>query len=187
MRKIGARPARGREVDRERGIVHPRAELPTRDARLGHFEDDATDLPPLAHDRAGDFHARHGEVLAEDAVLELAAELPFPPNRVFARVRVHRLVRSAVELGGGLLVSPDVHSAHRHAPFDRRLPDGRFVYPPHPFDLARRANIDRQQLSAHGNGARSLTKPGCDSTRAIHAAIAGRPDMSIPVSCATCV
>src|SRR4029450_2775679 len=57
--EIGPRPARGREVDRERGVVHPRAELPARDARLGHFEDDATDLPALAHDRAGDVHARH--------------------------------------------------------------------------------------------------------------------------------
>src|SRR5262245_7778827 len=117
--QVGAGPARCCEVDGEGGIVHPRTELPAWDAGLGHFEDDAADLPPLAHDCTRDLHARHGEVLPEDAVLELAPELLLPPRRVLASVGIDRLLRPAVELGCGLLITPDVRPAHSRPPLDR--------------------------------------------------------------------
>src|SRR4029078_13038078 len=100
---------------------HARAELPARDAWLRHLENGAADLPALSHDRAGHVHAGHRQVLAEDAVLQLAAELPFPPDRVLACVGVHRLVRASMELAVGLVVSGDVYSAHRQCAVERRL------------------------------------------------------------------
>src|SRR6185436_69200 len=171
--EVGARLARGREVDGERCVLHARAELPARNARLGDLEDGAADLPELADHGARDVHSRHRQVLAEVAVLELAAELPLPPGGVFARVRIDRLVGPAVHLPVGLVVAGDVDSPHRHAPLDGRLPDGGRFPPAQPFDLPRRADVDGEQPAAHGKGDRSLTKPGWDSTRAIQAAIAG--------------
>src|SRR6185436_20592125 len=56
--EVGARPASGREVDGERRVLHARAELPARNARLRHLEDGTADLPELADDGSRDVHAR---------------------------------------------------------------------------------------------------------------------------------
>src|SRR5215211_1190932 len=165
-------------MDGKRRVLHAGGKLPARDAGLSDLEDGAADRPALAHDRSRHVHSGHREVLAEVAVFELPPDLSLPPVQVLPRVGIDGFVGPAVHFAVGLVVSGNVDAVHGHAPFDRGFPDRRRLPPPEPIDLARRANVDGKQRPAHEKGARSLLKPGWDSTRAIQAAIAGRPDIS---------
>src|SRR4051812_8264845 len=74
--QVGAWPtARGEEL-REARVAHPEAELEARQARLRDLEQGAAHGPALADHGPRDGQAAHGEVLAERARSERAAQLP---------------------------------------------------------------------------------------------------------------
>ena len=91
----------------------------------------------------------HGEVLAEGPGLERVPELGRPPVVVLDRVRVDRLVGTAVDAAVGLVVTVEVDAAHRDPARDRRLPDAGLDRAPVPLDAPDRTHVHRHHLR-HG-------------------------------------
>src|SRR4051794_18417379 len=121
--QVRARALGPREALEHLRIAEAQAQLEAREARLADLELDRAEPPALADHRAAHVDARDGEVLAEGAGPELAAQLGRPPRDVLARVRVDRLVRAAVHAPVGLVVALDIHAGHAHATVDGRLGD----------------------------------------------------------------
>ena len=97
--------------------AHP--ELPARDPRLRHLELGAADPPALADHGVADVVAGDGQVLADESVLDLAAEFDGPEVEVLAGVGVDRLVHAGVVHLVGLPVAVDVVVDDLHPAGDR--------------------------------------------------------------------
>ena len=108
---------------RKRRVVHAHAEAPARDARFGHLEDGRADRPSLAHERPVDVDAFGREVLSELGPGKRAPDLLLPPAGILDRVRVDRLVGTAVRLAIRLVVTGEIDPGNRDAAGNRRLPD----------------------------------------------------------------
>src|SRR5262249_27259205 len=80
--EIGAGSQRLAEAAWKGFVIHPDAEPPTRDSRLGNLQDRAPDLPTLADERVVELHPFRGQVLSELAVRDGTGDLPFPPALV---------------------------------------------------------------------------------------------------------
>ena len=104
-------------------VAEAQPELGARQPRLADLELDGPGPPALADHGAADVDALDGEVLAEHAGRDVAAELGRPPRRVLARVRVHGLVGPAVHAPVGLIVAREVDARDPHAALHRRLAD----------------------------------------------------------------
>ena len=83
---------------------------------------------------------------------DVAAELLRPPRRVLARVRVDRLVGTAVDAPVGLVVAGEVDALDAHAALDRRLADRAHQRPAAADrDLLRPADVDGDE-AGHAMG-----------------------------------
>jgi len=94
-------------------------ELEARPARLAHLQQRAVPLPHVADANVGLDAAAGREVLTEGGVTERLTELHRPAGEVFARVRVHGLVGSAVNGQVGLRVAREVSGRQPECRFER--------------------------------------------------------------------
>src|SRR5947209_1292259 len=146
--EVRARTSGRGKAPREAGIVHAHPQLVAGKARLRNLEQDRADAPALAHNRAGDGHAAHGQVLAKRARLQGTTHLSRPPVVVLDGISVYRLVDSAVDRAIRLIVTHEIHTPDGHPTGDRRLPDAAGYTLAVPLDDARGTNVDRLDNAA---------------------------------------
>src|SRR6266403_785499 len=140
----------------KRLVVHPHSKPPAGDPRLGNLEDCSPDLPVLSTQGVVDLDPFRSEVLAELSVRERTADLPFPPAFVLDRIRVNRLVESAMCLAIRLAVAFQVDAASRDPPGHRRFPDRALGGMTAILEPAYPTDVDRENLSGvsrHGGSA----------------------------------
>jgi hypothetical protein len=131
-REIGARPPPLREAPHPAALPHVAREGPTgnpRPRRLQHDRSvDVTDDPALPDDRPVPVQPGGREVLAEDSVAQLPAQLAGPPVQLLARHGIHRLEVAAVValVADDVIAQPDLLGARRADldPVGRVLVDG---------------------------------------------------------------
>src|SRR4051794_1034423 len=157
--EVGA-GARGlAEASDEGGILHPQPELEARQPGLDDLQQRRPDAPALAEQRARDVEPLDGEVLAERAGPQVAAELRLPRARLLDGVRVDRLVGTAVHGAVRLVVAVEVHAPPRDAAVDRVFPDGGADRAPAGGDGARAPDVDRQDAGELRDGAGHARRP----------------------------
>ncbi len=154
--EVEAGPVVGDEQGGNPRVVHPNPDPEARHSRLGDFEDGGADSVAIADADLVVAQSLDGEVLPELSVDEVAsAELAFPVAIRLDLVDEDRPVLAAVGFPISLVVSVDIDLAHHPRAFDRVLPDGGADLLSLPLDLARLADVERQQST----GDRSATCP----------------------------
>jgi hypothetical protein len=99
------------EAARKHLIVHPNAQPPARDSRLGNLENYRADPPALSDERIGHVNPFGREIFAKLTVGKRSADLLFPPACVFDGVGVERFIWSPVCLAIRLVVSGKIDTS----------------------------------------------------------------------------
>src|SRR5262249_32026975 len=125
-REVEAAAAALEEALDDVGAVEADPELVARHARLRDAQLCGAGAEDVADADVGLAQSLGGEVPAERAERQLDSRQLAPPVLVvLGRIRVHRLVGTAVDREIRLAVAVEVEAIDVHAPGDRRLPDGR--------------------------------------------------------------
>jgi hypothetical protein len=141
--KIKARSVMRHDERRHLRLVHPDAEPVAGDARL---EQRASDPITVADAHLCVGQAVDREILAELPVSEVvAAKLSLPIAVGINLINKYRAVLAAVPLQIALAIPVDVEPQRHSAALDRRFPDSGMDDFALPRDIAREANIDREQ------------------------------------------
>ena len=149
--QVASGPISGREHLGEPGVLHTDAQLVAGRPGLAHLEDYVPDPPVLAYHRSPDVDAPSGEIFAEHARGDGAAELGAPPLVVLRGVGVDRLVDPTMDASVGLIVTDEVDALDPYRAFDRKLVDpGRHDATPE-FHVPWLADVDRDD-PAHRAG-----------------------------------
>ena len=128
-------------------VIHPNCKPPAGDPRPGNLENRRSDLPTLSDQRVVHLDPFGGEILAKLAVRKRAADLLFPPAKVFDRVSIHGLVGSAVYLAIRLVVAVEIYTSSGDPTDNRRFPDSAPGWATIVLELARLPDIDREYFS----------------------------------------
>src|SRR5699024_2172426 len=115
-------PALG-EAAAPTGPVDEAREDRARNAHVGRLEQHRSDPPAFAYARLVQIDSAGGEVLAETAGRNHAAELDRPRVEVFGGERVHGLVRATVMFRVGDLVGFEAERSDAYGPVDGTLVD----------------------------------------------------------------
>ncbi len=150
-------------LDEQRGharFVEADAHPVTGHTRLGDLEQRGADLEPVADAHLVVAEPVDREVLAELAILEIVAVEMLTPVPVRVElVHVHRALLAAVAGQVALPVARDVRRTDPARPVDGSLPDPGVHSTAPPRDVARQADVDRDE-GAHGvrapNSARAM-------------------------------
>ena len=131
------------ELGHELVAAHPEPELEARQPRLGDDELGRADPEAVAHVHVAVEQTLGRQVLAEGRRAELELRPLARPQLVeLRRVRVDRLLGTAVHAQVGLAVAVQVEPPQRHASGDRLLPDPGADRPAPPEHLAGEADVD---------------------------------------------
>jgi hypothetical protein len=116
--QVSSGPQRLGEAARKHLVIHPDAEPPARDSRLGNFENRGPDLPALSDERLVGVDPFRREVFAKLSGCKGSADLLFPRARVFDGVCVDRFIGASVSLAIRLVVSGKIDASGRDPPED---------------------------------------------------------------------
>ena len=146
--EVESRPSAGGQQGGHAGLVHPNADAIAGDTRLRHLEQRAADPIAIADAHGIVGQSFNGEVLAELSADEVGPlQLLLPVSIGFDLVGVDRALLTAVPGQVALTIAVEIQSADLTSATHRLLPDRGVHRATLPCDVAREANVHREESS----------------------------------------